>query len=117
DSAHPAHVQIGDDDVEILALYALPRRISAVRLDRVVPTTPERLFDHVGHLGLVVDDEDARTGLGGRNVRHALESTRHFGFRRTPRTRSRGVQPASSGTYIEMRVPPPSVLDACIHPP
>ena len=82
ETVHLPHAQVGDHEVERVALHGVDGAFSAVGHRDVVAVLPERDAQQVPHAALVVDDEHAR----GRH-------------RDTP-------APAAAGTMSTARVPP-----------
>jgi len=92
----PAHA--GEADVEQRQLGAEPageveRRRRVVHDAHVVSETGQRLTQRVGRVGVVVDDEDAPAGLGGRAARGGRPRQREGALRHERQLDDEGAAP------------------------
>src|SRR5262249_15164641 len=70
DAVHPAHVEVGDDDVEVFDLEELEGLVGGVPPLDLEPSPAERLFEQLAHRSVVIHDENvaahARSLLEGK---------------------------------------------------
>src|SRR5262249_52372601 len=97
DPVHPAHVQVGEDDVEVSACDEIDGLGGRGGPAHVEPFGRDAGGDRLAHRLPVVDDEDA--------ARHDAASIRPL------------PSPVGCGRKIEKRLPSPATLATSIHPP